>query len=74
MKLKISISLSALWRCFETRAKRWEQDQGELGEIVAKELRTINDAWRDATCGSTIQDEGGDDTKNARQSTNEESR
>lgn len=39
-----------LWTTFERRALAWEADayQKEIGQMVAKELRTVNNAWRDA--------------------------
>ena len=33
-------------RTFEKRAKNWESDHGELGKIVANEIRAVNDGWK----------------------------
>lgn len=38
-----------LHQTFAKRAATWEKDEGELGKIVAAEIRTVNDAWMEAT-------------------------
>jgi hypothetical protein len=39
------MSEKELWAVFDLRAAMWERDQGEIGEIIAKEIRTVNTQW-----------------------------
>lgn len=34
-----------MWEAFDHRASTWQRDQGELGDMIASELRTVNNAW-----------------------------
>lgn len=40
-----------LWETFDRRASTWQRDAGEMGEIIATELRTLNNAYLDALGG-----------------------
>lgn len=46
-KLSAEEILAMLGKTFEKRAKTWEQEEGEIGKIVAAEIRTVNDAYRE---------------------------